>query len=75
MSSRYLHETQVSLPEQVKDQIVKEISIFMQGAWPSIAFHMHHRRDGLDGPNPGKPPVAPSNLTKPLEWKRWRIIC
>ncbi|KAK2816788.1 hypothetical protein FQN49_007982 [Arthroderma sp. PD_2] len=41
--------------EQVKDQIVEEVSASMQNVWTSIAFHMRRRRRELNAPR--KPTV------------------
>lgn len=65
--------TQVSPLEQVKDQVVKEVSIFMQGVWSFIAFHICHYRDDLDELSAGQSPATTSNLTKLPEWKRWEL--
>ncbi|EZF35459.1 hypothetical protein H109_04366 [Trichophyton interdigitale MR816] len=36
--------------EQVKDRIVEEVQVSMQGAWLSIAFHLRHHRNSFDEP-------------------------
>ncbi|KFL60763.1 uncharacterized protein TERG_11796 [Trichophyton rubrum CBS 118892] len=73
MSSRYLHMTQVSPLEQFKDQVVKEVAIFMQGYGHPLHSICVTAETILMNPPQASPPATTSNLTKPPEWKRWEL--